>query len=175
MSWIFCGAPRLPRSFAGNLSGERCKVQHFDEHGLQGFCLFRCEQVHVINEQRIDRLFGTVCVCIDHTSHTDECGLDFGGLWWIQFEVRDIVERAKRDEFVCSCIALSMWRQSRTPSVTSLWPSAPAAETLERLVERTSTAAREHGRNIVTPATALEAALVSSGGTCWVMYCTAIV
>ena len=38
--------------------------------------VFQREKVNVISEQRFDRLFGTVCVCIEHTSHTDSCGLD---------------------------------------------------------------------------------------------------
>ena len=65
--------------------------------------------------------------------------------------------------------------QGEVQKVVIVITGANSGETLERWVERTSTTAREHGRNIVAPAIALEASLESSGGTCWVMYCTAIV
>ena len=87
-------------SLSGNLSRERCKVKHFTEYGLKRIGLLLCKKLDVINEQRFDRLFSTVCVFIDHGRHVDKRNLALGSPWWIQFEVCDSFERAKRSETV---------------------------------------------------------------------------
>ena len=87
-------------SFSGNSPNERRKVQHLIEYGLQRFRFFKRKKLDIINEQYVDRLCNTICVCIDDAGHADKRSLVLSPSWRIQLEVRDSVQTAKRRETV---------------------------------------------------------------------------
>jgi hypothetical protein len=54
----------------------------------------------IVNEQRCDRLFSTVCFVVDDTGHADQRSLTLGPGWWIQLEICDSVKSAKRGQTI---------------------------------------------------------------------------
>ena len=54
--WVLFGVPRLIGSLAGDLASQRCSVKHLIEDRHEGVCVFRRKQLHIINEQRSDKL-----------------------------------------------------------------------------------------------------------------------
>jgi len=88
----------LPLS--GNLSSERRKVKHFSEYGFERFRFLRTKKLDLINEERLDRLFSTACVFLDHTGQTDQRSLVPEPSLRVQLEVRNIVQIAKGSKTV---------------------------------------------------------------------------
>ena len=86
--------------FSGNLSSERCKVKHFTEYGFERFRFLRIKKLDLINEERLDRLFSTVCVFLEHTGQTDQRSLVLDPSLRVQLEVRNIVQIAKGSKTV---------------------------------------------------------------------------